>query len=142
MEEHGLVVQIKGKNAVIKTQRTSACDNCSSKKSCGTGGAGSDVLIELENSIGARVSDRVTFSVGSASILKAGLIVYLVPVLSFIAGVVIGQVVSGYIPDANPDLVSGLLGAAFLVAAFIGLKIYNAFLDRNSSFRAKILRVD
>ena len=142
MEEHGLVVQIKGENAVIKTQRTSACDNCSSKKSCGTGGAGSDVLIELENSIGARVSDRVTFSVGSASILKAGLIIYLVPVLSFIAGVVIGQVISGYIPGANPDLVSGLLGAAFLVAAFIGLKIYNAFLDRNSSFRAKILRVD
>lgn len=142
MEEHGLVVQIKGKNAVIKTQRTSACDNCSSKKSCGTGGAGSDVLIELDNSIGARVSDRVTFSVGSASILKAGLIIYLVPVLSFIAGVVIGQVVSGYIPGVNPDLVSGLLGAICLVAAFIGLKIYNAFLDRNSSFRAKILRVD
>lgn len=142
MEEHGLVVQIKGKNAVIKTQRTSACDNCSSKKSCGTGGAGSDVLVEVENPAGAKVGDRVAFSVGSTSILKAGLIIYLVPILSFIAGVVIGQVVSGSLPGINPDLVSGLIGAAFLAAAFIGLKLYNAFLDRNSSFRAKILRVE
>jgi len=145
MEEHGIVVRLIGGGAVIKTRQSSACESCASKKSCSSGqSASGDAFIEADNPVGAKVGDSVIFTVGAGSILKAGALLYLVPIISFIVGVVIGQsgLVTGLLPGYNPDLLSGLLGAAFLALAFIGLKVYSAFLDKKRSFRPKVLRVE
>jgi len=67
---------------------------------------------------------------------------YLVPVLSFIVGVVLGQsVLTGLFPRTNPDLVSGLFGTFLLIVSFIGLKLYNRRISRDNTYRARILRV-
>ncbi len=100
------------------------------------------MLMEVDNTIGAEVGQDVIFTVGAGSVIKAGVLFYLVPVLSFIAGVVIGQaVLAGLLPNVNPDLVSGLFGAFLLIASFVGLKLYNRRLSKDSAFRARILRV-
>jgi len=100
------------------------------------------MLMEVDNTIGAKVGQNVIFTVGAGSVIKAGVLFYLVPVLSFIAGVVIGQsVLTRFFPGVNPDLVSGLFGAFLLIASFIGLKLYNRRLSRDNAFRARILRV-
>ena len=145
MEEQGIVIKLTGASALIKTRQSSSCEGCASKKSCSSGqGGSSDALIEADNAIGAKVGDSVIFAVGTGSVLKAGALLYLVPILSFIAGVVIGQSgpVTYLLPGYNPDLLSGVLGAAFLTLAFVGLKVYSAFLDKNRALRPKILRVE
>src|SRR4030067_379697 len=145
MEEQGIVVKLTGASALIKTRQSSACEGCSSKKSCSSGkGAADEAFIEADNAIGAKVGDSVIFAIGTGSVLKAGALLYLVPILSFIFGVVIGQsgVVTALLPGQNPDLLSGVFGAAFLALAFIGLKIYSALLDKSKSFRPKVLRVE
>lgn len=134
-----------GASALIKTRQSSACEGCSSKKSCSSGqDASGEGLLEADNPVGAKVGDSVIFTVGAGSVLKAGALLYLVPILSFILGVVIGQSgpVIALLPGQNPDLLSGVLGAAFLALAFIGLKVYSAFLDKNRTFRPKVLRVE
>jgi len=140
VEEHGIVTGVKGANAVIRAERTSSCDGCATKKTCATGANG-EMCIEADNAVGAKTGDHVIFTIGSASVMKAGVLLYLVPVLSFIAGVVIGQIVSPYLPGVNHDLVSGALGAVFLAAAFVGLKLYGRFLDKDQTMRPRILRV-
>lgn len=144
MEEHGIVVQKKERTAVIRAERTTSCDSCASKKSCHSGsGAGGEILIEAEDMVGAKVGDRVVFSVSAGSVLKAGVLVYLVPVLSFIAGVVLGQTfISGALPGFNADLVAGATGLVFLVLAFLGLKGYGALSERKGSMRPRVLRVE
>lgn len=145
MEEHGVIVQNKEHTVLIKAQRSTSCDNCSSKKSChgGSTGSGDDLYIEAENPIGAKVGDRVIFSVSSGSVLKAGVLLYLFPILSFIAGVALGQAyVAGVFPSLNPDLVSGVLGVLFLALAFIGLKLYSRLIERGKAFRPHVLRVE
>ncbi|MDP2690394.1 MAG: SoxR reducing system RseC family protein [Deltaproteobacteria bacterium] len=145
IEEHGIVVRNKGGTVLIKTQRSSSCEGCASKKTCSSGqGSNGDMFIEADNIAGADVGDRVVFSAGTGSILKAGALLYLVPILCFIFGVVIGQTsfVTGLFPGQNPDLLSGVLGAVFLALAFIGLKVYSAFLDKSKTFRPKVLRVE
>lgn len=143
MEETGIVVQNKNRTAVIKTQRNSSCDSCASKKSCHSGSVDKDIFIEAENPVGAKVGDRVVFSVGAGSILKAGLLLYLLPIVSFIIGVVLGQTVAvNLFPGQNPDLISGLLGVVFLALAFGGLKVYGSFLDKKKTFRPRVLRVE
>ncbi len=141
MEEHGIIVECRGTTALVKTRRGTSCDNCSSKKACKPLEQ-NDMLIEVENTIGAKVGQDVVFTVGAGSVIKAGVLFYLVPVLSFIGGVVIGQsLLTALFPKTNPDLVSGLFGAFLLVVSFIGLKVYNRRISRNNAFRARILRV-
>ncbi len=141
MEEHGIIVECRGATALVKTRRGSSCDSCKSKKACKPLEQ-DDMLIEVENTIGAKVGQDVIFTVGAGSVIKAGVLFYLVPVLSFIAGVVIGQaVLTSLFPRTNPDLVSGLFGAFLLIVSFIGLKLYNRRISRDNSYRARILRV-
>lgn len=143
MEETGTVIQLKGTTALIRAERSSSCDSCAQKKSCHGGASGTDAFIEAENLIGAQVGDHVVFSVSAGSVIKAGMLLYLFPIASFIIGVVLGQTVAVRVfPEQNPDLVSGVLGAVFLALAFAGLKIYSSFIDRKRSFRPQILRVE
>lgn len=142
MEEHGVVVECKGDIAVIRAQWTSACDSCSSRDAC-ISGKGADMLIEALNGAGAKPGERVVFTVGSGSVLKAGLLLYLVPVLCFIAGIMLGQIAAKRIfPGQNPDLVSGLFGAAFIAFAFLGIKLCGRFADKGKSYRPHVLRVE
>ena len=141
-EGHGVVVECKGDIAVIRAQRTTACDSCASKDAC-IGSEGVDMLIEALNDVGAKPGEHVAFTVGSASVLKAGLLLYLVPALCFIAGIVLGRIAAKKIfPAQNPDLVSGLLGAAFLVCAFLGIKHYGRFAQDDNSCKPHVLRVE
>ncbi len=141
-EERGVVIQCKGALAVIRAERTTACDSCASKDVC-VSGKGGEMLIEALNTAGAKAGDRVVFTVGSASVLKAGLLLYLVPVLSFIFGAVAGRIAAGKIfPGQNADLVSGLLGAAFLAGAFIAVKLYGRYVEKDDAYRPHVLRVE
>lgn len=141
MEEHGIVVEDNGSTVIIKAKRTSACDSCSSSKSCHSV-SDEEMLVEADDPIGAKVGDRVAYEVKASAIIKAGMLLYLVPLLSFIFGLVGGSIVSTrYFPEHNPDLVSGLFGVAFLAAAFIGLKLYGRRLERDRSYRPHVLKV-
>lgn len=144
MEEYGIVVEKKGQTAVIRAQRSTSCDNCSSKKSCHSGaGADNEILIEAEDSVGAKVGDRVVFSVSAGSVLKAGVLLYLLPIASFIGGLVLGQtVLTGLLPGYNADLVAGVTGVVFLGLAFLSLKGYGALSERSGSLRPRVLRVE
>lgn len=141
MEEQGVIVEEKGATVMIRTRKKSSCDSCATKSSCHNIGD-SEMLIEARNAVGAHVGDQVVFAVGASDIIKAGVLLYLVPVLSFILGIVLGPSVGErYFPAANPDLVSGVLGAVLLVAAFLGLKLYGRHLARSKSHMPRVLRV-
>jgi len=143
MEEQGIVVELKANNtALVKAKRTSTCESCASKKSCSTRSSGDDMFVETENTIGASKGDHVVFAVSAGTIMKTGLLVYLMPVIAFLAGIVLGQkVVAPMLPNINSDLVSGALGLIFLIDAFVLLKIYNQYMEKKGGImRPKLLR--
>lgn len=143
MEEQGVVVELKANNtAVIRAARTGSCESCASKKSCTTRVGGDEMFVETDNAIGAVKGDHVVFAVSAGAIMKTGLLVYLMPVIAFLAGIVLGQkVVAPMLPNVNSDLVSGALGLIFLIDAFVMLKIYNQYMDkRGGVMRPKLLR--
>ena len=142
MEEQGVVIENKNRTVLIKARRSSACESCASQKTCHGGANDTEMLIEADNPVGARVGDHVIFTTSAGSILKAGMLLYLFPILSFIAGVVLGQIAATrFFPKQNADLISGVLGAVFLALAFIGLKVYSRFLEKNKSYRPQVLKV-
>ncbi|MBW7957436.1 MAG: SoxR reducing system RseC family protein [Deltaproteobacteria bacterium] len=144
MEEHGTIIRKDGDRVSIRATRTGACESCSSKKSCATAGAAdAEVVVEAIDPVGVKVGDKVVFSVSAGSVLKAGALLYLFPILSFIAGVALGQsVFPRFLPGYHPDLVSGMAGAVFLAAAFGLLKGLSFLSERGRSFRPRVLRVE
>lgn len=143
MEEQGVVVEIKSNNtALIRAKRTSTCESCVSKKSCSTRAGGDEMFVEAENTIGAGKGDHVVFAVSAGTVMRTGLLVYLMPVIFFLIGIVLGdRVAAPMLPNINKDLVCGVLGIVFLIDAFVILKIYNQFMEkRGGIMRPKLLR--
>ena len=141
MEERGIIVKVTGRKALIKAARTGACENCASKKSCASTNQ-DETCIEAVNDVGAGVGDSVIFTAGEISVMKAGVLLYIVPVLSFIAGVVLGKIVAdNFLPGANADLLTGITGVVFLAFAFLALKLYNRKIEKNDAVQVRIIRV-
>ncbi len=143
IEEQGTIIEIRNDIAFISTERGSECDSCGSKALCKPGeGEDKTMVVEAFNPIEARVGERVVFTVGAATVLRAGMMLYLVPLLSFIAGVVVGQVLGPeLLPDTNIDLVSAVLGFVFVAISFVGLRIYGKRVETSKTYRPTIVRV-
>ncbi|MEE9613614.1 MAG: SoxR reducing system RseC family protein [Thermodesulfobacteriota bacterium] len=142
IEEKGTILEITGEGlALIKTEKNEACDGCGSKEICRSVGE-SDMVVEAENPVNARVGDEVVFTVAPVEMLRAGALLYLIPLIGFIAGVVLGQVaVASLAPSWNADLLSAALGFLFVALAFGGVKIYTGTTARESAMRPKIIRI-
>jgi sigma-E factor negative regulatory protein RseC len=141
IEEEGTVMEVKGETAVIKAQRTTSCESCMSKDICHSL-TETDMVIEAENPAGAKVGDRVIFTVGVATLLKAGVLFYLFPLLGFISGIVLGQVLASTIaPGLNPDLLSAAMGFFILILTFLGLRLYGKRAENNKALRPRVLKV-
>lgn len=139
--EKGRVIELKNGKALIKTSKSSACESCATKQLCMSSGE-EDMVIEADNPVCAGKGDDVLFSVGSSTVMKTGVILYLLPILGFITGVVIGQkYLATILPEYNPDLVSAACGILLLILTFCGIRAYGRRSDRQGKFRPKIVKV-
>ncbi len=141
--EEGIVTKVYSSTAWVKCSKSAACESCSAKGFCDTGGGGEsddDVEVEAINVAGAKVDDRVTISFETSSLLKVSFLVYMVPVLFLILGVIIGDKIA---PIFNYDqsIFSVLVGFLFLVAAFFFVKAKGKELSKKDAYQPKIIRI-
>ena len=142
IEEQGIVIDVKGGKAFIKTEKGTSCESCVARETChGTIGT-NEVIIEAENRINAKFGDKVVVMVGTATLLKASFILYLGPIAGLILGVVLGQMlVKQFTLSINPDLLSGIMGVLFLVITFFGIRLYGKRLEKKEGFRPVVVKV-
>ena len=116
MLEVGLVESVNEKRGTARVtfDRKSACDKC---RMCLTAnGEKMKVYVEVKNTLGAKVGDKVGVQMSDRFVLKAAFIVYILPVLLVGAGLAIFRKVSDLILLA---VVAGglLLGAGIGILA-------------------------
>lgn len=90
--ETGQVVSVSGDRAWVQTMRQSACQSCQARQGCGhktltalSGGLARQVSVR--NSMNARPGDRVTLAIEPASLLRASLLVYALPLVLMVLAV-------------------------------------------------------
>jgi sigma-E factor negative regulatory protein RseC len=125
LEEVGSVVELKGKGvAVVLCEKSSFCENCASTRNCQVGTDNRSMLVEAHNQLGAAVGDRVKVATSSKTFLQSSFILYIVPLLFLIAGAVSGQVVGTMLEQGpDPNLLSAILGVAFLAGSFVLIRV-------------------
>jgi sigma-E factor negative regulatory protein RseC len=137
----GIVIKVNSSTAWVKCTKSAACESCKAKDFCDTmGGSDDDVEVEAINAAKAKVDDRVTISFKTSSLLKVSFLVYMVPVLFLILGVVIGDKIAA-IFNYDQSIFSVLAGLLFLLAAFFFVKTKGSKMSKKDEYKPKIIRI-
>ncbi|WP_286315590.1 SoxR reducing system RseC family protein [Romboutsia ilealis] len=121
MNQHGYIVEIVDSvTAKFKLKRHSACASCGK---CATTSEEKDIIVEVDNTIGAKVGDRVEVNMESVNVLKASFIAYTIPLLALLLGTVGTFYFLKMISITNNiEIISGLVGLIFTFISFLILK--------------------
>ncbi len=138
MREEGRVIKIEGNLAQAEIERKSACRACGL---CSLRGKNT-MMAEVENSIGAKVGERVRIEIPSSVILKGAFLFYILPLLSLILGMVVGITITNRLGLKESSQTVGLvLGLVFLVLSFILIWCHNKKVKDKSAYRSKIIQI-
>ncbi len=93
MKQKVVVLSTSGKMAQVQYHRPTACHGDCSKCAggCGAMAAQEKIVVSAENLIGARVGDAVYIECETKKVAWAILLVYVIPVVLFLAGYFLGQ---------------------------------------------------
>jgi sigma-E factor negative regulatory protein RseC len=143
IEETVHVTTTEGELAWVESaQRKTSCGHCVARSSCGTSvlskvlGRRAPTLV-AHNPIGAKPGDRVVIGLHNAALVRGSVAVYLVPLLTMLAGALVGEALLAGAGD-GPVVLLGLTGLA------IGFAWVRRFARRAASdprYRPVILRM-
>jgi sigma-E factor negative regulatory protein RseC len=118
----GIVTAVQGRTALVVTSEEPECESCSAKDTCSTfGGSGANREVRARNTAGAEVGDVVRISIQGSHFLKATFLVYMVPMLALIGGVLVGHLLAN-LWAGNKDLLVGIFGGLGLVGSFLWVR--------------------
>ncbi|MEG0250026.1 MAG: SoxR reducing system RseC family protein [Peptostreptococcus sp.] len=142
MDQRGYVVDVvDDRTAKFKMQRQSACAKCG--KCFGSKSSESqDIIVEVDNELGAKVGDYVEVSMEHVNVMKAIGIAYGIPLI----GLLIGTIGSYYILQ---NVVSGSrlefysigIGLLFTAFAYLGIKLKDASIRNSRKYMPTITRI-
>ena len=111
MRDEGIVLVIRGDHALVRMSGKSGCEGCSS---CSTT-SGCNVELEALTTEGVVAGSRVVVEVSSVGAAVSAVLVFVLPLLGLVAGVLVGSQLGG---------TGGSLGLGFgALIVFFGLAV-------------------
>ncbi|MDK8275918.1 MAG: SoxR reducing system RseC family protein [Peptoniphilus duerdenii] len=130
MKQTGIVFELNDNKAKIIVTRLAACG--SSCESCSAHcGENKQEYINVKNDIGLKIGDRVEITTDSKAVLKYIALVYGLPLIFLISGVVIGMLLN------LKEMYSLLVGFVFMIVSFIFIKTID---NKNGSNHGIIIK--
>ena len=132
----GRVARVFGERAEVVVERQEACSSCQAADLCSAFAGRGLLRLEADNPLAAREGQRVEVATARAVGLKAAFVVYMLPALFFVAGVVVGSEALAW-----PAWGSGLLGLGMLVISWFIAWRYDRRASTLREFRITITRI-
>jgi sigma-E factor negative regulatory protein RseC len=138
--EEGTITKVSEDKARVRVRRSSMCDACKSRSACSIIGGGETMEAEALNTANARVGDRVLLNIPSKSLWKISFILYMLPVIFLIAGVIIGmKLAKNY--SLEPELGALLLGIVGCIVSFLLIKLFAKHIRKNKEYIPEIIKI-
>jgi len=131
MTEQGKVIKVERGRATVEIPRKSACDKCGM---CLIIPTKQVVTITLDNGVGAKVGDTVELSMGANYVLLASVLTYLIPLLFFALGLILGVVIIN-------ELAGIIGGILFAVIAYVIIAILDKKFKLKRGFAPMISKI-
>jgi len=136
MKEVGIVQSVKDAEILVKIKRHAACLGCGV---CSVA-PGGDMIVKAIVSGRVKVGDQVNIEVDSILILKAILMVYLLPTVGFLAGILAGLKIAPLLGIyEHKEVFSVLTGMALLCISLFLARRYG--IKKRETYKAKITGV-
>ena len=140
MLERGIVKAIEGDRLIVTFKRSSACGSC---KACGMLKDMSEVDVDVENTQGAAVGDRVCVEFSASNSLQSALIAYGIPFVMLLIGIFLGyQLQSWLFPSAEPDVVAALMGIALTALSFLIIRLFEPRMKKRNKNAFRLVSVE
>lgn len=123
MNQQGFIVEIiDEKTAKMQMQRHSACASCG--KCAKLSSETQDLVVEVDNRIGAKVGDHVEVSMETVKVMKATMLAYILPLVFLIVGTVVSYfILSAISYKGSIDLISGACGLVCTAIGYLYLRM-------------------
>ena len=117
IEAVGTVREVDGDSILVEVQRQSACGSCASEGGCGTSVLGTwfargKSRVRVRSSLSLSAGEAVVVGLEETALLRASLLLYLLPILALLGGAVAGTGLAGAGGGDWPGIAGGLLGFA------------------------------
>jgi|YelNatPaOPRAMG01_1025707.scaffolds.fasta_scaffold10108_7 sigma-E factor negative regulatory protein RseC len=139
MEEFGIVKKIDGNIAVVTISKKGFCESCtlglckSSEES---------MEINALNHVNAQIGQKVKILIKPYSYIKGSILIYGIPAISFVLGIIIGREIFGIqLGIFDPDSGSAFLGFGALALSLILVKIWSSKLNQKSRLLPVIKKI-
>ncbi|MBN7772415.1 SoxR reducing system RseC family protein [Clostridium aminobutyricum] len=134
-EEDGIIIETCKENmAKVKLGRHNDCKNCGACPGDNT------LIIEAQNLIGAKSGQRVILEVKETNMLVAAFVVYIVPLLAILAGVMIGHEIAVKLGYSIQSFEIGGGIFAFLLSV-LNIKVFDKFAHNSKKMQPTITRI-
>ncbi|HCY76869.1 MAG TPA: hypothetical protein DHV28_13190 [Ignavibacteriales bacterium] len=110
LTEEGVVKESKNGIATIVISNSDQCDECSAKLYCKPGNSSERSLI-VKDPFGTTAGDRVMVSINGSRILGISFLIYGIPLVFLLAGLIIGM----NIFQSNKEIFSTLFGVGLVL---------------------------
>jgi len=134
MRENGKVVSTKNDRAEVEVAARGECEHCTAHGICNWTGTSLRKVLAV-NKAGAAAGDVVELEVVAGTGAKSNLLVFGIPVLLMLAGVLVGGLV------LRKDAWSGILAGVGLVLGFGIVKIIDVSVNRSGRSLPVIVRL-
>ncbi|MEW9078616.1 SoxR reducing system RseC family protein [Terrisporobacter glycolicus] len=141
MNQQGFIIDIvDNRTAKMIMQRHSACASCG--KCTKLSSECQDLVVEVENSIGAKTGDRVEVSMESVKVLKATMLAYLVPLIFLLVGTILTYYILDLIKFSGPiEVISGVVGLICTGISYLLLRKNDAKFKQSRQYIPKVTKI-
>jgi sigma-E factor negative regulatory protein RseC len=137
--ENGIVTSANASTAWVKTIRSSACESCASRDTCGTAENHKEMIIQVSNTLMVEEGDRVLVGLETRPIMVLTFFLYVFPVILMIIGALAGENMGPYL-GMNPSFASVISGFLFFAIAFVIIRIKHNSLSRKKEYKPFLIR--
>lgn len=133
MEQIGEVVELRGRQALVRIRRSSSCgENCSS---CSGECTPTATVMEVTNGLSAKVGDTVKVQMNSASFLFLAFLGYIFPILVCIGVYFLAK------KFTDNTIISDAAALASLVLVLVIFFIADKFPHKSTRFSSRIIKI-
>ncbi len=140
MNQQGYIIELVDDiTAKLKMKRHSACASCGK---CATTSESQDIVVEVDNTIGAKVGDLVEVNMETVNVLKAAFIVYSMPLIGLLLGTVISNYILNLIEfNGNIEVMSGVIGLLCMSIALVILKKNDSKYRKSKEYMPTVTKI-
>ena len=141
MNQQGLIIDIlDSRTAKMMMQRNSACASCG--KCSKLSSECQDLVVEVDNSIGAKKGDLVEISMDSVNVLKATLLAYLVPLISLLVGTIFTYYILNLVKFSGQiEMISGVVGLICTLISYLLLRKNDQNFKKSRQYIPKVTKI-